>query len=55
MKPNVKNKKPFRIRVITAADMHHSRLHYRSLVLATQEHRPDVVAVVEDALHVFEI
>jgi len=51
----VKNKKPFHIRVLTAEDMHQSRLHYRSLVLATQEHRPDVVAIVGDALHGFGI
>jgi Icc-related predicted phosphoesterase len=51
----VKNKKPFRIRVLTAADMHQSQLHYRSLVLATQEQRPDVLAIVGDALHAFEI
>jgi len=51
----VKNKKPFHIRVLTAEDMHQSRLHYRSLVLATQEHRLDVVAIVRDALHGFEI
>ena len=52
---NVKNKKPVRIRVLTAEDMHQFRLHYRSLVLATQEHRPDVVAIVGDALHGFGI
>ena len=55
MKPNVKNKKPVRIRGLTAADRHQSRLHYRSLVLATQEQRPGVVAIVGDALHAFEI
>jgi len=51
----VKNKKSFHIRVLTAEDMHQSRLHYRSLVLATQEQRPGVVAIVGDALHAFEI
>ena len=55
MKPNMKNKKSVRRRVLTVADMHQTRLHYRSLVLATQEHRPDVVAIVGDALHAFEI
>jgi Icc-related predicted phosphoesterase len=39
------------VRVLTAADMHQSRLHYRSLVQAVAEHRPDVVAIVGDALY----
>jgi Icc-related predicted phosphoesterase len=55
MKPNRKNKKSVGLRVLTVADMHQTRLHYRSLVLATQEHRPDVAAIIGDALHKFEI
>ncbi len=39
-----------RIRLLTTADLHQSRLHYRSLVLATKELKPDAVAVVGDAL-----
>jgi hypothetical protein len=46
---------PVRLRVITATDLHQSRLHYRSLALATQEHRPNVVAIVGDALHGFDL
>src|ERR1039457_1676820 len=44
-----------RIRLLTAADLHQSRLHYRSLELATKELKPDVVAVVGDALHFGDI
>ena len=44
-----------RIRLLTTADLHQSRLHYRSLVLATKELKPDVVAVVGDALHFGDI
>jgi len=51
----VKSEKSVRVRVLTAADMHQSWLHYRSLGLATQAHRPDVVAIVGDALHAFPI
>ena len=51
----MKSEKSVRVRVLTAADMHQSWLHYRSLGLATQAHRPDVVAIVGDALHAFPI
>ena len=44
-----------RIRLLTATDLHQSRLHYRSLELATKELKPDVVAVVGDALHFGDI
>src|ERR1700683_3760776 len=54
-KSNVKSEKSVRVRVLTAADMHQSWLHYRSLGLATQAHRPDVVSIVGDALHAFPI
>ena len=33
--------------------MHQSRLHYQSLVQAVKDHRPNVVAVVGDALEAF--
>ena len=39
------------MRLLTTADLHQSRLHYRSLALATKELKPGVVAVVGDALH----
>ena len=41
---------PFQYRVLAAADLHQSRLHYRNLAQATAEHGPDVVAIVGDAL-----
>jgi Icc-related predicted phosphoesterase len=50
---NVKKQKPIQIRVLTAADLHQSRLHYRSLIQAAEKHRPDVVALVGDALYAF--
>jgi len=43
------------IRILTATDLHQSWPHYGQLSLATQKHRPDVVAIVGDALHAFEI
>lgn len=43
------------IRVLTSADLHQSRLHYRSLFQVAQEHRPDVVAIVGDALSALEL
>jgi len=39
------------VRVLTAADLHQSRLHYRRLALAVKEQKPNVVALVGDALH----
>jgi hypothetical protein len=51
----MKNKKSVRRRVLTAEDMPQSRSHYWSLVLATKEHRSNVVAIVGDAIHGFEI
>jgi Calcineurin-like phosphoesterase len=39
-----------RIRILTAADLHQSRLHYRSLNLAVKEHQPDGVALIGDFL-----
>ena len=41
---------PVQYRVLAAADLHQSRLHYRSLAQATAEYEPDVVAIVGDAL-----
>ena len=40
-----------RIRLLTAADLHQSKLHYRSLALAVAEHRPHAVVLVGDVLH----
>jgi Icc-related predicted phosphoesterase len=39
-----------KVRVITTSDLHQSERHYRSLSRAVAEHRPDVVAIVGDAL-----
>lgn len=41
------------VRVITASDLHQSERHYRSLARAVAEHRPDVVAIVGDALEAY--
>jgi Icc-related predicted phosphoesterase len=41
------------VRLLTAADIHQSGLHYRSLAQAVAQHRPDVVAIVGDALEAF--
>jgi hypothetical protein len=50
MRTNLKNQKPTRIRVLAAADLHQSKQRYQDLVVATEECRPDVVAIVGDAL-----
>lgn len=39
------------IRMLTVADIHQSQLHYCALVQAAKEHKPDVVAIVGDALY----
>lgn len=43
----------YRMRVLTAADLHQSRLHYRGLTQAVKRHHPNVVAIVGDALEAF--
>ena len=50
----MKSKKSLRLRVLTASDLHQSPFHYQSLVKATGEHQPDVVAIVGDALDALE-
>ena len=39
------------IRLLTATDLHQSKMHYRSLALAVKEQQPDAVALVGDFLH----
>ena len=51
----MKSEKSVRVRVLTIADMHESWLHYGNLSLPTQAHRPDVVVVVGNALHAFDL
>jgi len=41
------------VRVLTATDLHQSRVLYNGLVVAVRQHRPDVVAIVGDALEAF--
>jgi len=41
------------VRVLTVADLHQSSVLYRELALSVEEHRPDVVAIVGDALEAF--
>jgi hypothetical protein len=52
MRPAVKNQKAIHISVLAAAGLHQSKLRYQHLFLATEESRPDVVAIVGDALGV---
>jgi Icc-related predicted phosphoesterase len=44
---------PICVRVLTATDLHQSRLLYGGLTEAVRKHSPDVVAVVGDALEAF--
>ena len=43
------------IRLLTATDLHQSKLHYRSLALAVKEQQPDAVALVGDFLQFGDI
>ena len=42
------------VTVLTVADLHQSRKLYADLVKAVDEHKPDVVAIVGDCLHMGE-
>jgi Icc-related predicted phosphoesterase len=50
----MKSKNQHLSRVLTVADLHQSRALYASLAEAVEEHKPDLVAVVGDALDTLE-
>jgi Icc-related predicted phosphoesterase len=39
------------VRLLTVADIHQSKVHYRALAQAVAAHKPDAVAIVGDALY----
>ena len=43
-------KESIHVRVLTATDLHQSKLHYRGLASAVDQHRPDALALVGDFL-----
>jgi len=49
----VNNSDSISVRVLTVTDLHQSRTLYSGLVGAVRRHRPDVVAIVGDALEAF--